>query len=74
MLARPCFVAPIDCDLHGKEPGRPSSQAMEAVTFEDVAVNFTMDEWALLNPSQKKLYRDVMGETFRNLTAIEMKR
>ncbi|XP_021098272.1 zinc finger protein 14 [Heterocephalus glaber] len=43
---------------------------MEAVTFEDVTVNFTMEEWALLNASQKKLYRDVMGETFMNIAAI----
>nr|XP_023417497.1 zinc finger protein 564-like isoform X1 [Cavia porcellus] len=44
---------------------------MMKVTFEDVTVNFTVEEWILLDPSQKKLYRDVMWENFRNVTAIE---
>ena len=45
----------------------------EPVTFEDVAVNFSLGEWALLDSSQKKLYRDVMTETFMNLISIGKK-
>jgi KRAB domain-containing zinc finger protein len=40
------------------------------VTYNDVLVSFTREEWALLDPSQKSLYKDVMLETYRNLTAI----
>ncbi|XP_040613227.1 zinc finger protein 431-like [Mesocricetus auratus] len=43
---------------------------MDAVTYDDVHINFTLEEWALLNPSQKSLYKDVMLDTYRNLTAI----
>ncbi|XP_027621667.1 zinc finger protein 124-like [Tupaia chinensis] len=39
----------------------------DSVTFEDMVVNFTKEEWALLDSSQKKLYRDVMCETIKNL-------
>jgi hypothetical protein len=35
-----------------------------------VAVNFTLEEWSLLNPSQENLYRSVMRETIRNLHAV----
>ena len=42
----------------------------DLVTYDGVHVNLTQEEWALLDPSQKNLYKDVMVETYRNLTAI----
>ncbi|XP_011833025.1 PREDICTED: zinc finger protein ZFP69 isoform X1 [Mandrillus leucophaeus] len=51
-------------------PGLLTAESHELLTFKDISVDFTQEEWGQLAPAYQNLYREVMLENYSNLVSV----
>ncbi|XP_048365623.1 zinc finger protein with KRAB and SCAN domains 7-like isoform X2 [Sphaerodactylus townsendi] len=57
--------------LWGREKAVSMQTDLGLVTFEEVSVHFSEEEWALLDPDQRKLHKEVMHDSCQNVASLE---
>ncbi|XP_032064312.1 zinc finger protein 429-like [Thamnophis elegans] len=65
-------TSPVFAESDPFDKAKPASipVALGSVSFQDIAVLFTEEEWALLDPHQKALHSEVMQENSRNVVSL----